>query len=270
MRSKPYDRSYPACSLMGAVLTGGTMDSDHEPAVGYGPDKVPVAPENTHATNPAPNGEFVNISVVSNSLLLREGLPVLLAAYMPLVVVVSYSGSPLPTTSMQSPPRHVVLLDASIGEEAAVAWTRFLVGMVPAPQVVVLELVNNFDAILACIEAGASGYALRSASVEEVVAIIQQTQRDQAHTAPEITAALFSRLSSYSASARRIAEGSDHPLAPLTPRELEVLQLIAQDFSNQDIAGRLAVEVRTVNQHVRNMLGKLSLQNHQASAGVGE
>jgi DNA-binding NarL/FixJ family response regulator len=202
---------------------------------------------------------------VSNSRLLREGLIVLLAAYADLRLVGSYAGVAEATRILPNPPDHVVLLDAcSLGQETAAAWTRYWRGLTPPARVIVIEMANEVHTVLACIEAGAVGYALQGASAAQVAEVLDHAHRGIAHCSPEITAHLFARLAAYGS-----AQSCDPALGiSLTARELEVLRLIAQGQSNQEIADALTIEIHTVKHHVHNILQKLELRHRWDAARV--
>ncbi len=203
----------------------------------------------------------VALTIISNSCLLREGLSSLLPGSLPLESVASLPGDAIRGPGPTSQARHVVLLDSGLGQEAALGWTRHWCAQ--ASKVIVLELSDDSDGILACIEAGACGYTLRGASVADVAAAIERACRDQALCSPELTAKLFARLAA--------ARAEPPPLeVPLTAREIEVLRYVASGYSNQAIAATLVIEVRTVKHHVHNILGKLNLHHRAEAARFAE
>lgn len=206
--------------------------------------------------------DSVDLSVVSNSRLLGEGLEMLLAKYLSPRLLGIYAGDPGPRPGMPNPPGHVVLLDGSMEREKAVSWVRYWRRADPAAQVVAMELTDSADVILACIEAGATGYTLRGASARDLARAIEAARRGIANCAPELTAKLFARL------AELRAKTYDLPLTqtPLTRRELAVLRYVAADYSNQEIATTLVIEVRTVKHHVHNILEKLGVRRRRDAA----
>src|SRR5207244_2405963 len=115
------------------------------------------------------------------------------------------------------PPGHVVLLDGGVGRESAVIWTRYWRGLLSPAYVLVLELTNDAEVILPCIEAGASGYTIQGASVAEVAKTIKEVKEGIAHCSPRITAEIFARLAALKAASTQILRLD----IPLTPRELE-------------------------------------------------
>lgn len=211
--------------------------------------------------NAAQNTEQIAVSIVSNSQLLRDGLLALLAGHISLRLVGSYAGDPIPD-GFENPPGHIVLLDSGIGRDNSLAWTSFCRSLPEPARVLILELVNDIELIVSCIEAGANGYTLQGASPAEVSKAIQQVNAGVAQCSPEVTARLFARLAALG-SARLPALAAT---TPLTTRELEVLDYVARGFSNKEIADALVIELRTVKQHVHNILDKLKVSRRQEAA----
>jgi DNA-binding NarL/FixJ family response regulator len=216
----------------------------------------------------AVNGKTA-LSIMSNSYLLREGLATLLEKYLPIELVGTYTGEVAPDASLPNPPGHVVLLDGGIGRELALSWTRFWRACATPARVVLLELANDIEMILACIEAGASGYTLQGALAADVAAVLQQAQKGQALCSPEVTAQIFARLEALARTqlSTPMPPMSDLPM-PLTPREQEVLNCIAEGMSNKEIAAKLFIEIYTVKHHVHHILEKLELSHRREAVRV--
>jgi DNA-binding NarL/FixJ family response regulator len=206
-------------------------------------------------TKPAEQTNPIPISIISNSRLLREGMPLLLSPHLNVELVGTYPGDFQPPTVPQSLPGHVALLDGRVEREALIQWIHYWQRLTPPTSVVAFELPNNIDTILTCIEAGVSGYTLLGASIGEVGQAISLVHQGVAYSSPEATAQLFVRLAAFKLQVPPPAMPS------LTPRELEVLYHIAKGYSNQEIATALWIELRTVKQHIHNILGKLGLHS---------
>ncbi len=214
-----------------------------------------------HASVQRPFKQFdIHISIVSNSHLLREALILLLQNHWSTDIVNSSTSAVDMTSTVTKPSNHLVLLDSGIGQHALVANIQEQRSLQPSPYIVVLELKNDPDLILDCIEAGAHGYALQSASSAEVMQVIEQVCRGVAYCSPEITAKLFDRLTQ-----SKTLQQSSEKLA-LTHRELEVLQYIAKGYSDRDIAAELVIGVRTVKHHVHNILRKFDVKYRRDAA----
>jgi two-component system nitrate/nitrite response regulator NarL len=232
----------------------------------------PAAAEDRHPRNawaPEPKAAqpagspTIALTIISNSRLLCEGLSSLLPENLQVESIACLPGDNQRVPGPATQAKHIVLLDSGVGHEAALGWTRYWRGLASPSRVIVLELSDDSESILACIEAGACGYTLRGASMADLVATIERAYHDQAICSPELTAKLFARL----------AAARAQPLAlhvPLTAREMEVLRYVASGYSNQAIATRLVIEVRTVKHHVHNILGKLNLHHRGEAARYAE
>lgn len=133
------------------------------------------------------------------------------------------------------------------------------------PRVVVLGLVESQTSIVRWVEAGAQAYVPKDASVDELLENIRSAHRGDAHVSPEVAGALMRRLAEFAAWFEEL-QASPMALSDLTPREMEVLHLLAYDFSNQEIAHHLVVEVGTVKNHVHNILSKLEVNSRHEAA----
>lgn len=165
----------------------------------------------------------------------------------------------------------LVLVNANLPANGAYRLTRSLslgsdtVGGRKRPRVVVLGLIESHTSIVRWVEAGAQAYVPKDASVEELIENIRSAHRGDAHVSPEVAGALMRRLAEFAAWFEEL-QSSPMELSDLTPREMEVLQLVARDFSNQEIADELVVEVGTVKNHVHNILSKLEVSSRHEAA----
>ncbi len=201
-----------------------------------------------------------SISIVSNSYLLREAITLVLKSHQPAYLINSYVGDINIASTAIKLSNHLVLIDSGIGENATITHIQEWRSLQPSPYVVVLELKNDIELILDCIQAGAHGYALQGASSIEVIQIVEQVYQGTAHCSPEVTAKLFERL----AQPKAVQQSQEKP--PLTRRELEVLHCIAKNYSDREIAMELVIEVRTVKHHVHNILRKFKVKHRWQAA----
>jgi DNA-binding NarL/FixJ family response regulator len=200
--------------------------------------------------------ESIELSIISQSQLLSRGLAALLAQHLTGCTITVYGGAEIPARVSQAP-THFALLDASTALEQTVRLIRAWRVAYPSVGILAIELADQANAIVACIEAGARGYTLRGVGVETVVEALLLLQRGQAACSLEIAAQVFERLAELHG--QRPTWGEAEP--DLTEREREVLAYLAADHSNQEIAERLVIEVRTVKHHVHNILAKLKARH---------
>jgi DNA-binding NarL/FixJ family response regulator len=221
-----------------------------------------------HADPPPPisqrrdRADSIAVSIVSNSRLLREGLAAVICPHFAVCLVGHYAGDAEPDFNMPNPAAHVVLIDGGIGEACASAWTRWWHGRETPPAILILELEDNTDVILACIEAGAIGYTLREAAPVDVARAIERASKGQAVCSPEVTAHLCARLAALRATEGQMVASQ----VPLTAREEEVLRCIAAGYSNKEISAALNIQVHTVKHHVHNILEKLKMSHRRDAA----
>lgn len=218
-----------------------------------------IKPASPHTSDPKTLGQSqVQISIVSNSRLLREALILLLQSYGSIDTVQGETDGV--DFAAANYPNHLVLLDGGIGHNAVVAHIQEWRLRQPSVYVIVIELKNDSDLILDCIEAGTHGYALQGASSAEVAQVIEQVYQGSAQCSPEITAKLFERLAQSKTEQPSLAKPA------LTRRELEVLYYLAKSCSDREIATELVIEVRTVKHHVHNILQKLKVKHRRDAA----
>ncbi|WP_414169492.1 response regulator [Streptoverticillium reticulum] len=154
----------------------------------------------------------------------------------------------------------VLVLDLNLPGLPGVAVCKELVGENPALRVLVLSASGEHADVLEAVKSGATGYLLKSASTEELLDAVRRTSTGDAVFTPGLAGLVLGEY-------RRLAAGPaptapDEPAVPsLTDRETEVLRLVAKGLSYKQIAERLVISHRTVQNHVQNTLGKLQLHN---------
>jgi DNA-binding NarL/FixJ family response regulator len=163
------------------------------------------------------------------------------------------TGTPLAAIESNRPSVVVVRVSGSRTLELTHAITRRFAGV----RVVILGLKETPDTVTEAIEAGAIGYVPDDASVEEFRETIRLVARGETRLAPRIATTIVLRLSAL-ASARRADERASN--TKLTPRETEILGLVAEGLTNKQIAAQLHVEEQTVKNHIHNILDRLNLR----------
>lgn len=155
---------------------------------------------------------------------------------------------------------HVLVLDLNLPGMPGVQVCKELVGANPALRVLVLSASGEHADVLEAVKSGATGYLLKSAGAQELIEAVHRTAAGDPVFTPGLAGLVlgeYRRLATDPAPAA--AEG---PKAPqLTERETEVLRLVAKGLSYKQIAERLVISHRTVQNHVQNTLGKLQLHN---------
>ena len=197
----------------------------------------------------------IRICIADDNRLLREGLASMLAEIEDITVVGMASSGSQALDQIQQLLPDVALIDIGMPDKDGLDVTQTLHEKLPAVKVIILGMPDLTDEIMACIEAGATGYVLKEASFEYLVESIRSVQRGESFCSPRMAASLFSRIAELAG--ERIPESS----VKLTMREIEIINKIADGLSNKEIAAQLYIEEQTVKNHVHNILDKLQLHN---------
>lgn len=148
----------------------------------------------------------------------------------------------------------VVLMDLNLGTGSGVDATRRIVGRLPSTRVLVLSASGEHTDVLEAVKAGASGYLVKSASAEELMKAVVSTAAGHAVFTPGLAGLVLGEY-------RRMAADPKDGVPRLTDRETEVLRYVAKGLTARQIAERLYLSHRTVENHVQSTLRKLQLHN---------
>lgn len=201
--------------------------------------------------------EPLRVVVADDQALIRTGFRLILKADGIEVVAEASDGVEAIEAVRRTRP-DVVLMDIRMPKlDGLEATRRILAGGEDVPRVIILTTFDLDHYVYAALAAGASGFLLKDVTPEHLVAAVQMVRAGDALLAPAITRRLVDRF------ARRDDETAaiHRDLAALTPRELEVMRLLARGLSNAELAGRLYLSEATVKTHVARILGKLNLRD---------
>ena len=151
----------------------------------------------------------------------------------------------------------VVLMDIRMPDLDGIAATREVLEVAPGIKVVILTTFEQDDYIFGAIDAGASGFLLKRTRPEELVGAIHTVATGDSLLSPSVTRIVIDRM----ARQRHVDSAAGERLEQLTPREREVLELVARGLSNGEIAATLVIEESTVKTHVKRILMKLGLRD---------
>jgi DNA-binding NarL/FixJ family response regulator len=200
------------------------------------------------------------VVIADDQTLVRGGFRLILGAAGIPVVAEAADGREAVAAALKHRP-DVVLMDIRMPEMDGLEATRRILAASRARADVRIIMLTTFDLdqyVYAALSAGASGFLLKDVSPEHLVAAVRLVRCGDALLAPSITRRLVERFAPRSAGAGG-AGGTD--LAVLTPRELEVLGLVARGLSNAELAAALTLSEATVKTHVARILAKLQLRD---------
>jgi DNA-binding NarL/FixJ family response regulator len=202
----------------------------------------------------------IRVMVVDDQVMIRDGLATLLSA-APDIEVVGLAGDGRAAIELcREVSPDVVVMDVRMPVLDGLAATAEIVGGTTAPNRPKVLILTTFDVdeyVYDALSAGASGFLLKDASGADLVTAVRVVYGGDALLAPSVTRRLiddFARL-------KRQERPSRPPPATLTPREVDVLRLVARGMSNAEIAGELTLAEQTIKTHVGNMLAKLGLRD---------
>jgi RNA polymerase sigma factor (sigma-70 family) len=159
----------------------------------------------------------------------------------------------------------ILIASTRLPDNGALQVTRAVTQANLPTKVLILGLAESKAEVLHYVEAGAAGYVLQDDSVDALLAKLRSTYAGVPMISPEIVGVLLSRVTELAQDNER-AEVVPNTAIELTAREREILTLIGQGLSNQQIAERLVIEVGTVKNHVHRILQKLNVTDRQTAA----
>ena len=196
----------------------------------------------------------IRIVIADDHGVLRAGLRSLLNTEPDLEVVGEAANSDAALRLAQELQPDIVLMDISMPGCGGIETTRQVAEVRPGVRVLILTVHEDKYVLQAALRAGAAGYILKRAVESELVNAIRAVSRGDVYVHPTMTRALLS-------DAAFMPAAKETPAATLTPREVEVLRLIAQGHTNRQIADLLTISVRTVESHRANLTHKLELHS---------
>jgi len=203
---------------------------------------------------------MIRVLVVDDQAMIREGFTALLNAQPDITVVATAANGADALTSTRSNPLDVVLMDIRMPVLDGLAATeQILAGPVGPhrPRVLILTTFDLDDYVFSALRAGASGFILKDASAAELIRAVRVVAAGDALLSPSVTRRLIADY----VGRHRVDRRDALALNALTPRETDVLRLIAHGRSNQEIAGDLVLAEQTVKTHVSRVLTKLNLRD---------
>src|SRR5512143_3316608 len=200
----------------------------------------------------------IRLLIVDDQAIVRKGIRALLAEVKGMDVI-GEAGDGLEAVRLAADLRpDVILMDLVMPKLDGIEAIRQIMAGQPQARILVLTSFASDDKVFPAIKAGALGYLLKDSEPEELIAAIKNIQRGEPFLHPSIAPKVLEELSH--------PAGSPPTPEPLTERELEVLQLVAQGYSNQAISEKLVISDATVRTHIGNILTKLHLANKVQAA----
>ena len=249
----------------------------------------PRPPEDDEAGNaqrvpPKEACSAIRVAIVSELRLLRDGLADALGRHRRMQIVSTAADAGTALAQVRNAAPAVLLVDMALPDALAVVRAvSAAANHGPSCQVVAFAVTDCDADLMACVEAGVTGYIAREGTVDDVMAAVESVARGETLCSPRLAASLFRRVAalererrSGTAPGERSPGGSSGDVesataapddaAALTSREREILSLIERGLANKEIAGHLGIEVATVKHHVHRILEKLRVTRRGQAA----
>lgn len=198
----------------------------------------------------------ISIVLIEDNRMLREGLATLIREQPGFKVLAASANIIAALQKVREAKPRVVLVDFGLQNHDSLRLTATIHREVPEVRVIVMGLLPLHEDIADFVRAGASGFVMKDATLDEFLRTIRIVAEGKKVLPDELTGSLFGQI------AQRALEGGSSPVleaVKLTQRERQVVELIGDGMSNKEIAARLHIAIHTVKSHVHNVLEKLAL-----------
>jgi DNA-binding NarL/FixJ family response regulator len=197
---------------------------------------------------------LIAVALIEDNRLVREGITALLNRLPDIRVVAEQASDNVSALERVSP--QVILLDIGLRKGDSLRIAAKVRAQFPAAKVIVMDLLPAHEDIVEFVNAGVSGFIMKDATLEDLAETIRAVHSGASVLPPRMINTLFSQIARDA-----IDRGRPEVMESvrMTPRERQVINLIAEGMSNKEIASKLHVATHTVKSHVRNVMEKLTL-----------
>lgn len=196
----------------------------------------------------------IKVLVADDHKVVREGLRTLIEKQPGMEVIAEAENGRMALKLIKKLSPDIALMDIAMPDLNGIEATRQIVAEAPGTKVIALSMHSDRQFVTRMMSAGASGYLLKDCAFEEVARAIRSVMARQTYLSPEIVSIVVKAF-------LRRSEPSDSMLSVISPREREVLQLIAEGKTTKQIALRLHISAKTVDTHRRNIMDKLDIHS---------
>ena len=202
----------------------------------------------------------IRLVLADDHAVVRRGLQALIELEADMDIVGMGSNGLEAIQQVQAHQPDVVLLDVQMPRKNGIEAIPEIKAVAPETRILMLTSFGDDDSVFAAIKAGAMGYLLKDSSPAELLQAIRNVYNGRSSLDPAIALKVIQEIN------KPAAKQQPRTIDPLTPREVEILRLVARGLTNMDIANQLVVSERTIRTHISNILGKLHLANRTQAA----
>ena len=199
--------------------------------------------------------EPIKILIADDHKMFRDGIKAILVKEKDYQVIADVSSLDEIMEALVKNVADIILMDIDLGKSSGIDATIQVKKNYPMVNILALSMHGEHNYVIKMLEAGAAGYILKNAGKDEMLNAIKSVSMGDSYFSKEVSEQLLEHLNIK----------NNIPLKeeniPLTNREIEVLKMIAQEYSNSEIADNLFISLRTVDTHRRNLIEKLGVKN---------
>ncbi len=199
----------------------------------------------------------INILLADDHKIVRDGIISLLSDEKEFNIVAEAENGIQVLNILKQERIDIIIMDISMPEMNGIECTKKIKQIYPEIHVLILSMYNEEQYINEVFKSGASGYILKNSGKEELIKAIKTIFSGKPYYSPEVTQTYIQSLVKPDNKKSDI----ENVINELSSREIEVLELIVNEFSNQEIAEKLSISIRTVDAHRRNLLNKIGVKN---------
>lgn len=200
----------------------------------------------------------ITILIVDDHQIVRDGLRLIISSVPEYEVIGESSDGMAAIAAVNSLKPDIVLMDISMPKMTGIEATRQIKALHPQTRVLMLTIHKSEDQILESFNAGADGYVLKHATREELLLAIKSVHKGESFISPMVSHKVIDGFLD-----RNLSIKQSSSWETLTPRERQILKLVAEGHTNKKIADSLFISVKTVETHRSNIMSKLAIHNVQ-------
>ncbi len=200
----------------------------------------------------------IRLLIADDHQMLLDGIRALLRDAEDITVVGEASNGADVLSVVSQQPVDVILMDINMPVMNGIETTALIAKQFPSIKVIALTMHSERSFIARILKAGAAGYVLKNTGKQELLAAIHKVASGETYFSNEVASVMMEQYMPQSSSRR---PGSEPSIHELTKREVEILRLIAQEMTNNEIAERLFISTYTVETHRKNLIRKIGVKN---------
>jgi DNA-binding NarL/FixJ family response regulator len=203
------------------------------------------------------NSDKLTVLIADDHKIIRIGLRGIIQKEKDIVVAGEASNGDEVLAFLKETVVDVVLMDIDMGHTNGIETTKKIKELYPEIHILALTMHEEEEYIIEMLEAGASGYLLKDTDSVDLITALNTVAKGDSYYSQKVSASLLKALTNL----RTAPSTKPRKDIPLSEREIEVLRMIAQEYTNGEIAEKLFISIRTVDTHRRNILEKLQVKN---------